>query len=603
MPHTTHSRFRHRTVTTAVLSALTIACAIRADEAITTPSPSIADTVSDVFIPVWTTMDPTSYVGQRMQINQDLRLKRIDIDRQLIQPYIKKSKSWSGEYVGKYLHSAVFAWQSSQDPGLRQMMDDTLTRLVAQQDPDGYLGVEPNKSGAWNVWCHKYALIGLLAHHHATGLPESLIAARKLGEYMVTQYGPDKTPITKGASHVGMSAISVMEPLVGLYRQTGDAGILALIAHVMAEADQRKMISGLLEHGSVFKICNNKAYEMLSCFVGFLELYRLQGRADLLVACERAWEDIISKRAYITGTASWNEHFTKDYELLAQDANRGMGEGCVSFSLLQFNWHLLRLTGKAGYGDELERIAYNAVLGAQSPRNGQLCYYMPLIGKKSYGSGPTLCCAYNLPRALAMIPACIAGTVAGQPTIILYTPFEGRFPVRRADGKTASVKVRMQTEYPSSGQAVVTVTPEEQEQFLLRLRVPQWCQNYQATIDGQVYKGIPGSFLEINRQWRPGDQVNIAMELPLRLLPGGEGKPLGILYPNQVAVQRGPQVLACDASVVSTTLPPEWIGRQIYPITTLHAGLEKQTIFVPYADAGQAGAEFQAIFDPFTIKE
>jgi hypothetical protein len=275
---------------------------------------------------------------------------------------------------------------------------------------------------------------------------------------------------------------------------------------------------------------------MTSCFVGFLEYYRLTGEKNLLDACEKAWSDIVARRAYITGTASWNEHFGGDYDLPAQDAGRGMGEGCVSFSLLQFNWELLRLTGKACYADELERISYNAVLGAQSPRNGQLCYYMPLVGKKSYGKGPTMCCAYNLPRALAMIPACIAGIAGGQPTIVLYSPFRGTFQVTGADGKPVSVAIQMETDYPATGKAVVTVAPERPAGFRLRLRVPSWCTQYQATVDGQTVKGEPGTFLKLQRSWKSGDRVSIEMDLPLRILAGGDGQPLGKQYPDKVAL-------------------------------------------------------------------
>ena len=52
-----------------------------------------------------------------------------------------------------------------------------------------------------------------------------------------------------------------------------------------------------------------------------------------------------------------------------------VGETCVTVTWIQLNAQLLRLTGEARYGDELERSYYNHLAAAQRPDGAQWCYY------------------------------------------------------------------------------------------------------------------------------------------------------------------------------------------------------------------------------------
>ncbi len=67
-----------------------------------------------------------------------------------------------------------------------------------------------------------------------------------------------------------------------------------------------------------------------------------------------------------------------------------MGETCVTTTWIQLNWQLLRLTGEAKYGDEIERAYYNHFAGAQLPDGSKWCYYTPLEGTKPYGNSHQL---------------------------------------------------------------------------------------------------------------------------------------------------------------------------------------------------------------------
>ena len=105
---------------------------------------------------------------------------------------------------------------------------------------------------------------------------------------------------------------------------------------------------------------------MTSNFVGLLELYHATSEDAYLQPVLRAWNDIVTNRLYLTGSASWGELDRRDH-LLRADGR--VGEGCVTTTWMQMNLRLLELTGEAKYADELERTIYNALTAAQHPES------------------------------------------------------------------------------------------------------------------------------------------------------------------------------------------------------------------------------------------
>ena len=113
---------------------------------------------------------------------------------------------------------------------------------------------------------------------------------------------------------------------------------------------------------------------MLSNLVGLCELARATGDRQLLEPVLIAWEDIVANRLYLTGSASQGEHFRDDHDLPNQpDAH--VAETCVTTTWIQLNSQLLRLTGEARFGDELEKTCYNHLAAAQRPDGEQWCYF------------------------------------------------------------------------------------------------------------------------------------------------------------------------------------------------------------------------------------
>lgn len=596
---------------------------------------AVKNSIEDQYVPVLSgSQQIRGLLGDRLGVNAQKRLME-SIDTDVILAGFRNrpgQQVWIGEHAGKFIDAATNTWLYNRDEALRKKLDAAVAGLLETQLPDGYLGTyreedrfidygdnppEPTTAlPLWDVWAHKYDLIGLLNYYRHTGYEPALAASRRIGDLLYRTYGegPGQQSIVRNDWHVGMANTSVLEPMVSLYRITGDPRYLEFCRYIVRAWDEPKgpgIVSTLLSKGKVRDVANAKAYEMMSNFVGLLDLYRVTGERAYLEPVLIAWKDIKEKRLYITGATSWGELFRGDH-LLRADGR--VGEGCVTVTWMQINLELLRLTGEAQYADELERSIYNALLGAQHPENGQICYFLPLNGAKQYGAvshgiPEVSCCSSSVARGLALIPEVVWGLRHNGIAINLYTPGTARLSV--AGGE---VTLTSTTRFPASGEVELALKTSQPARFPLYLRVPEWCGDFTASVDGQSWRGTRGSYLEIDRTWGSADKVRIRMDLTTQVISGGP------TYPDMAAIQRGPLVLAADtglnpdadiwiAGVASEDAKaleiretgitaPRWNGSLAYEVSgyTGNAALGKKPVklvLVPVMDAGQSGADYR----------
>jgi len=506
------------------------------------PLPKVKDAVADRFMSApFEQQKIGGMLGDRMRVNLEKRLLAIEEDA-VLAGFRKRpgEQEWIGEHVGKYLDAAANTYRFTHDARLKQQMDRIALALIAAQKEDGYLGTyaDDQRWTNWDVWVHKYDLIGLLAWYRLTGDERALTASRRIGDLLIATFQTGKVDMIATSDEAGMAATSVLEPICQLYRFTGDARYLVFAHFIVDQAWEQsngpKILTSLLSTGSVFKTANNKAYEMMSNLVGLLDLYRLTGEARYLKAAETAQADIVARRRYLTGTTSAHEHFRDDFDLPAGEKDE-VGEGCATVTWLQMNWQLLRLTGEPRYAQELERTVFNQLLGAQDPQTGNICYFTPMNGRK-HPRTDINCCRSSEPRGISMIPQLIWGSfrTAAPPEIVIEILAPGKALI---DG----VRIESETQYPFRGAAALTLQPGEPRQFTLMVRVPDWASQMTAHLStGGIVAAKGGEYLRVNRLWNNGDRVSVSMDLPVRFTQGGQS------YPGQFAVERGPLVLALD---------------------------------------------------------
>jgi len=582
------------------------------------PKPIVENKIPNVFVSLpFQNQKLQGYLGERLKQNLEERLLKIH-ENGIMAGYLKRpgDQDWIGEHVGKYLEAACNVWKNTHDARLKKQMDRMMYELINAQKQDGYLGTyTPDQYWtSWDVWSHAYNLYGLLAYYATTGYQPALEACKKMGDLLCATFGnkPGQRDINLAGEHVGMAATCVLDPMITLYKYTGDKKYLDFcyyIVDAMEQPDGPKIISSLLSIGDVSKVADGKAYEMLANLVGLVNLYRLTGEKKFLDPVLIAWQDIVTNKLYITGTTSSFEHFQKD-EALPGGENDDVGEGCVTVTWIELNQKLLAISGNLKYLDQAEKSIYNQLLGAENPETGGVSYFTPLMGKKEYSCGIS-CCISNVPRGISRIPFFTFGNLNNIPSLMLYGSACYKDNIKTKGGKNISLSIQIKSNFPECGNSIVTINPSQSASFPFALRVPSWCSSYVATVSGKEYKGINGQYVMINRVWKSGDQIRIAFRMPVTIINGGES------YPGQIAVKRGPQVLAFDESLNSDLplkysmepggkllieepetknstdlLPKAWIGKQVYTITILNAQkkvAERKLILVPYADAGQTG--------------
>jgi DUF1680 family protein len=139
----------------------------------------------------------------------------------------------------------------------------------------------------------------------------------------------------------------------------------------------------------------------------------------------------------------------------------------------------------------------------------------------------------------------------------LYAEGEARLSL--LDGRAVTLVQR--TGYPWDGKVEIEVDGEGT--FGLYLRVPAWCESGASLkVNGQPCAEplAPGAYAEIQRDWQPGDVVELNLPMPVRRVAA---HPYVTECAGRVALKRGP-ILYCleqadhpDVDLRDLVLPPE----------------------------------------------
>lgn len=596
-------------------AGLLCASAVMAQDTVGYWGPVVPNKIADKYVPAYY-QNIGGYLGYRLDVNLEKRLLQIDSATILAGfEHRPGAQTWIGEHVGKFLFSASKTYAYTHDKRLKHLMDDMARKYIACQMPDGYLGTYLYKDRwtDWDVWAHKYAIIGLLNYYSVTGYKPALRAAERAADLICRTFGDTKgkRDLMLAGEHNGLAPGSILEPMADLYRYTNNPKYLAFCRYILRAYEQPKdgpqIISRLLKYGEVTKVGDAKAYEMMSCFLGILKYYKLTGEERYLHALQTAWADITSKHLYITGTASDHEVFVNPGVLKAADVD-SMGEGCVTVTWIQFNLSLLQTTGDVKYAAEIERSVYNHLLAAENPQTGCVSYYTALQGTKPYRCDQGYsCCLSSVPRGVSLIPEMLGGKINGVFSILMYENGHARTDVNADDGSNVRLDVTSTTKFPADGVVNFDVAPSKAATFAINFRVPQWSANFKAKVGTDTYEGKTGELLAIKRQWSPGDHVEITFDMPVQVLNGG------LSYPNAIAIKRGPQVLAIDKGLntgignfstvtfagdrrltdADAALPADWDWKEAFYLDGKVNNSPQKLLLVPFAEAGQKSAEIE----------
>jgi len=515
----------------------------------------IGQTVHDQLMPA-TSVNIQGFAGEKLDASYQNRILAQDIDR-LVEPFTTKDEHhcWQGEFWGKWFTSAVLAYRYNPTPELEKKLKHAVYALIETQTPEGYIGnyAPESRLQAWDIWGRKYCLLGLIAYYDISNDQKVLDAAKKQADFLIGELEEKNAPIVKMGNHRGMAASSVLEPMCQLYKRTDNRKYLDFAEEIVRQwetADGPQLISKAdTPVGQRFPKPDSrnwygwdqgqKAYEMMSCYEGLLELYRLTGNESYREAAEQTWQSIQDTEINIAGSGSAMEAWFSGKELQTAPVAHYQ-ETCVTVTWLKFNQQMLRLTGEAKYADAIEQTFYNALLGSMRPDGSDWAKYTPLQGQRLEGSeqcGMGLnCCNASGPRGLFTMPATV--TMSSPKGLFVNFYMEGSYTLETPAGR--EVTLHQKTDYPRTGLIEIELNLREEEEMEISLRIPAWCDGSTIRAGGTtITNATPGEYFMIDRKWKKGDKIEIEFEM--------NGKIHSTLsHPSYMAITRGPILLARD---------------------------------------------------------
>ncbi len=532
------------------------------------------------------------YVGQRLLANRDGYLKPFDIDQftRMVETRAQRDWWWIGEQPGKWLESAALTARQTQDTDLEKRARSILARLVAAQEPSGYLGITaaaartPEKPlRGMDPYELYFLLHGLITAHEQWGDPQALAAARGLADYFANHIGPGKaefwpspyrppenqdtiicsqytwvpegtrkapvlhnhSEIAGHTAHYGWEGTLLLDPMLRLHQVTGDPRYRAWGEWVVASLDRW---SGWNAFSKLDQVADGKlgvhqlqpyvhAHTFQMNFIGFLRLYQITGDASLLRKVRGAWDDVARRQLYITGGVSVGEHYEPGFR---RPTTGHVVETCANMSWMELTQYLLTLTGDAPLGDAIERLLFNHVFASQTIDGDCYRYHTPPNGFKpdDYFHGPD-CCTSSGHRLASLLPQFLYAQDAEGPII-------NQFAAGTADFKLAggaAVRLTTETGYPETEAIRWQVRTDRPQRFTLKIRVPGWCDRARLTLNGQPQPApAAGTYARLEREWRTGDRVELVLPMAPRWVTHdhyeGETPPYALV--------RGPVVYALD---------------------------------------------------------
>ena len=460
---------------------------------------------------------------------------------------------WAGEFVGKYLLTAVQACRMSDLPELREQVRRTVAELISTQAADGYLGPfrkEERLLGHWDLWGHYHCMIALLEWYEDTGDRAALDCAIRAADLICKTFlDSGKRVLEAGSPEMNMA---VIHSLARLYRLTGEERYLRMARDIEQDWESAGDYLRTGRQGVDFYRTPRPRWESLHDLEGLVELYRITGDEGYRQAFVNLWTSIMQHDRHPSGGFSTGE------QAVGNPYTPGAIETCCTTAWIALTEDMLRLTGSSLAADELELSTWNSVLASQHPSGRWWTYDTPLNGVRQasahaivfqarFGTPELNCCSVNGPRILGLISDWAVMSHQGGLALNYYGPGSIRAPL--PSGR--SLTILQETDYPLESRIGLTLQLDQAERFVLSLRIPHWSERSAVRVnDEQVADVRPGRYLRLDRTWKPGDRIVLDLDFRLHFWVQEEvpvaGQTPAEERPPSASIYRGPILLAFD---------------------------------------------------------
>lgn len=471
--------------------------------------------------------------------------------------------------VYKTIQGAAYALHHTSDKELESTIDSLIDRIVAAQQPDGYLFTYwtiNDLSKRWTdlerkheLYCAGHMFEAAIAYYQVTGKRKFLNAAIRFADYIHSILGPGKRLEVDGHEEIELA-------LFKLYKETGEKKYLDLsIFFVDERGDPRRMTaekvappdhdpnantpqrwrppSYMQDHLPVTQqfYAVGHAVRATYLYSAMADISIENKETKYLPAMDSIWKDMVGKKLYITGgigTRQFHDEGFGSAYLLPND--QAYCETCSSIGLTFWNRRMNALHGDSKYADLVELTMYNAAIAGVSISGNKFFYTNPLESKgknkRSTWEDPP-CCPTNIVRFLPEIGSTIYGKRDKEIYINQFIGNEAKIPVGNQE-----IRMKMETAYPWEGTVNLKIDPEMPIELSLYIRIPGWAQG--ELLPGGLYnfqqdKSNPGKevilkvngkrvqkiqtergYAVIQRKWKKGDSVELEIPMQVHVVAG-----------------------------------------------------------------------------------
>ena len=523
--------------------------------------------------------------GPRLKLNRERTLPAIQEQLEHLGRFEAVRLAWGSgqqpepEYLWttdltEWIEVASYHLAVQRDPDLEALVDKVVHYIALSQQPDGYLDQRVHPTSVEERWrdlrdCHRLYAAGHLfeaavAYFHATGKRDLLELACRYADHIDQVFGRGEGQIRGYDGHEEIELA-----LVKLYRATGEKRYLRLASyfvdergqppnffeqepgsHAADEYFQRQGLPWRAEYNQSHLPVREQtevvghAVRAMYLYCAMADLAVELGDESLLHACRRLWEHLTSKRLYVIGglgSTYRNEGMTEDHDLPNEAA---YCETCAACGLVFWNYRLLHAELDGRYADLMERALYNNVAAGISLDGSRFFYDNKLATVGDHHRTEwfeVACCPPNVARLLASLGEYVYSQGDAEIVVHLYARSDAML-----DLAGERVTLHQETDYPWDGTIRITVEPEHDMDFVLRLRVPGWCRRAALSVNDEVLQCAPTrGYVSINRTWKTGDEVVLHLEMSVERV---RAHPQVRADAGRVALQRGP-IVYCIESV------------------------------------------------------
>ena len=449
-----------------------------------------------------------------------------DDDEKAGLPDRKMGGIWRGEFWGKLMLGTARVADYLQDPALTKFVKEECHRMIALQDPDGYLGSYADKENVWipesakpamraaygwntvwNLWNRKYAIWAMLMAYRTTGDRAILASTERQMDQWIEMMHRLGLPlfVTGQPEKVGLPSMSILKPLLMLYAETGKKTYLDYAKEMLPDwdradgacpnffrnADRADALHTWYPNPSRWA----KSYEMMSCLDGLLEYTRLTGDARALETVRKIYDNLLRTELNVLGDVGYVDQF---YGAATQP--NASTEVCDTIHWIRLSLDLYLMTGDVRYCDAIELAYFNAFLagvyrdgtwGAFAVR-GTACHETD----RQCGYAYNHCCVNNVPRTFMDMAE---GTVTRDRAGVFHVNF-----YQDATATLDGVAFAISGNYPVGN--VVTVKVSDPAAKVV-FRTPAWCPKLDVA---QPEKGVWRLTFDMNPRLLDGPDMAVA---------------------------------------------------------------------------------------------